>query len=41
MGVYMKSKAVYWVVVIVSTALLLWGWSIAIENLIRGTTVMA
>ena len=37
----MKSKAVYWLVVILSSALLLWGWSIAVRNLIAGTTVVA
>ena len=37
----MKSKATYWVVVIASSALLLWGWSLAIENLIKGTTVVS
>jgi hypothetical protein len=37
----MKTKAMYWVVVIGSTALLLWGWSLAIKNLIAGTTVVS
>jgi hypothetical protein len=37
----MKSKAVYWLVVILSSALLLWGWSIAVQNLINGTTVVS
>lgn len=35
----LKSKAFYWFVVIVSTCILLWGWAIALKNLIRGTTV--
>jgi len=37
----MKSKAVYWLVVILSSALLLWGWSVAVHNLINGTTVVS
>jgi len=37
----MKTKAIYWVVVILSSALLLWGWSVAVRNLIHGTTVVS
>lgn len=29
----------YWFVVLLSAALLLWGWALAIENVIKGTTV--
>lgn len=36
----LTSKAFYWVVVIASSVLLLWGWSLAIKNLIQGTTVL-
>jgi len=35
-----KSR-VAWTFIIISAALLLWGWSIAIQNLIHGTTVVS
>lgn len=35
----LKSKAFYWFVVIASTCLLLWGWAVALKNILRGTTV--
>jgi len=37
----MKSKAAYWLIVIASSILLLWGWSLAVKNLIQGTTVVS
>lgn len=29
----------YWLVVLVSAAVLLWGWALALESVIKGTTV--
>ena len=37
----MKSKAFYWVVVVVCVGLLIWGWSIALTNLVNGTSVVS
>ncbi|HLK70968.1 MAG TPA: hypothetical protein VKT19_03380 [Steroidobacteraceae bacterium] len=37
----LKSKGFYWFVVIASSLLLLWGWAIAVKNLINGTTVVS
>lgn len=35
-----KSNLAYWVVVIGASLLLLWGWALAIKNIIHGTTVI-
>jgi hypothetical protein len=40
-AVMMKNKGFYWFVVVASSLLLLWGWSIAVRNLINGTTVVS
>ena len=37
----LKSKATYWIIVCTVFCLLLWGWSVAIKNLINGTTVVS
>jgi hypothetical protein len=36
-----KSNAMYWIVVLLGSCLLLGGWSVAIKNLINGTTVVS
>jgi hypothetical protein len=36
-----KSDAMYWIVVCLASCLLLSGWSVAIKNLINGTTVVS
>ncbi|HTT06017.1 MAG TPA: hypothetical protein VMF64_12070 [Steroidobacteraceae bacterium] len=40
-AVMLKSKGFYWFVVIASSLLLLWGWSVALKNLVNGTTVVS
>jgi len=40
-AVMLKSKGFYWFVVIASSLLLLWGWAIAVKNLVNGTTVVS
>lgn len=37
----LTSRAAYWVIVCLSSCLLLWGWSVALRNLINGTTVVS
>jgi hypothetical protein len=37
----LKSKGFYWFVVIASALLLLWGWSVALKNLVNGTSVVS
>lgn len=37
----LKNKGFYWLVVIASSLLLLWGWAVALKNLINGTTVVS
>jgi hypothetical protein len=37
----LKSKAMYWMIVCLTSSLLLWGWSVALRNLINGTTVVS
>lgn len=40
-AIMLKSKGFYWLIVIASSLVLLWGWSIAVKNLIDGTTVVS
>jgi hypothetical protein len=39
--VMLKKNGFYWLIVIVASLLLLWGWSIAVRNLVNGTTVVS
>jgi hypothetical protein len=41
MRAVLQSRAVYWIIVSLTSGLLLWGWSVALTNLIHGTTVVA
>ncbi len=36
-----KGDGVYWVIVFLASCLLLWAWSVAVRNLINGTTVVS
>jgi hypothetical protein len=35
----MSSNLAYWIVLLGAAALLLWGWAVAIQNIVAGTTV--
>ena len=41
MTAVLKSRGMYWIIVCLASCLLLWGWSVALTNLIHGTTVVA
>ena len=36
-----KSRALYWMIICLTSGVLLWGWSVAVKNLINGTTVVS
>ncbi len=37
----LKSNVMYWIIVCMASCLLLTGWSVAVKNLINGTTVVS
>jgi len=37
----LKSNVAYWLIVCLASCLLLWGWAVAVKNLIHGTTVVS
>lgn len=41
MALVLKSQVMYWTIVSLTACLLLSGWSMAISNLIHGTTVVS
>ena len=36
----LNSNVIYWTIVFLASCLLMWGWSVAVTNLIHGTTVV-
>ena len=41
MKALLKGRAMYLLITLLASALLLWGWSLALKNLINGTTVVS